>query len=82
MIRLENKNGAELSTALAEIQRLRDSEEVRTAQMMQKVTEIVDLELRTYRKLEREGRSLIDQGINTDELREILKLFGGGIDDA
>jgi len=76
------KNGAELSTALAEIQRLRDSEEVRTAQMMQKVTEIVDLELRTYRKLEREGRSLIDQGINTDELREILKLFGGGIDDA
>lgn len=71
------KNGAELSTALAEIQRLRDSEEVRTAQMMQKVTDIVDRELRSYRKLEREGRALIDQGINTDELREILKLFGG-----
>lgn len=76
------KNGAELSTALAEIQRLRDSEEVRTAQMMQKVTDIVDLELRSYRKLEREGRTLIDQGINTDELREILKLFWGGRDDA
>lgn len=76
------KNGAELSTALAEIQRLRDSEEVRTAQMMQKVTDIVDRELRSFRKLEREGRALIDQGINTDELREILKLFGGGIDDA
>lgn len=75
------KNGAELSTALAEIQRLRDSEEVRTAQMMQKVTDIVDRELRSYRKLEREGRSLIDQGINTDELSEILKLFGGEIDD-
>lgn len=76
------KNGAELSTALAEIQRLRDSEEVRTAQMMQKVTDIVDRELRSYRKLEREGRSLIDQGINTDELCDILKLFGGGRDDA
>jgi ribosome-binding ATPase YchF (GTP1/OBG family) len=80
MIRLE-KDGAELSNALAEIKRLRESEAVKTAAEMARVSSILDVELRELRKQEREGSRLIQDGITLAKLHEILKAFDGDYHD-
>ncbi len=80
MIKAE-KLGAELSSKLAELDRLRKSEEVETAELMDAVTDAVDRELAVYRRREREGARLIEDGITRDRLREIYRVFGGTCDD-
>lgn len=77
MIDMSGKCGAELSTALAEIKSLTTCEEVRTARMMRSVSDLLDGKLRELRRQQREGQALIEQGITLDELKQILKTFGG-----
>ena len=74
--------GAELADKLAELERLRKCEEVQTAELMDAVTDAIDGELAKYRRMEREGARLIEQGITLGRLREIYRTFGGMNDDA
>lgn len=73
------KDGAELNDKLAEIELLRKSEEVRTAQFMKRVSSMLDAELRSLRTDEREGAQLMAQGITMEKLQDILRLMGGGV---
>ena len=73
MIQME-KDGAELNDKLAEISRLRRSDEVKVAQRMAQASDMLDTELRILRRAEREGRRLIEQGITLDKLNEILRM--------
>ena len=76
MIKME-KSGAELADKLAELDRLRKSKAVETAELMAAVTDALDTELAVYRRREREGERLMEQGITLDRLREIYRAFGG-----
>lgn len=74
------KNGAELADKLAEIDRLRKSEEVLTARQAGQVGTMLDLRLREYQKLEREGEQLIQQGVTLDKLNEIMRKLGSEVE--
>lgn len=76
MIQIQ-KNGAEVSSKLAEIKRLRSCEAVKTAQRMSQVSAMLDAELRELQKVEREGKMLIEQGVTLGALDEILRAFDG-----
>ena len=75
------KRGSEVSTALAEIQRLRKCEAVLTARRMAEVSSVLDAEPRELIKLEREGNELIGNGITLAALDEIMRVFGEHNDD-
>ena len=81
MISVE-KNGAELSGKLAEIQSLRKSESVKTAAQMARVSSMLDAELRELRRQAREGKELIAQGITLDKLNDIFRALDGKNNDA
>ena len=70
MIKAE-KVGAEFADKLAEIKRLEDSEEVRTARAADLALRRLDERLRELRALEREGAMLIYQGIDLNALRNM-----------
>ena len=82
MIGIDKKNGAEVSSKLLEIQMLRTCEAVKTAQQMERVSAILDTELRQLRRTEREGKMLIEQGVTLGALEEILRAFDGDNHDA
>ncbi len=79
MIQIE-KNGSEARMKLEEIESLRKSAEVRTAQRMLQVDGILDSEIRMLRKQYLEGLSLISSGVTLEALDAILRKFCGGVD--
>lgn len=70
------KSGAELSTKLAELRAIEKSEAYNTALQMKVTTDIVDQHLVRARRMEREGKQLIAEGISVDGLREIVCSIG------
>ncbi len=81
MIHLCEKCGAELADKLAELERLRKCDEVKTAKLMTSVSDAIDHELLEYRRMEREGTRLIEQGVTLDRLREIQMVLRGQSND-
>lgn len=71
-----SKNGTELSTKLAELRTIEKSEAYNTALQMKVTTDIVDRHLARARRMEREGKQLIAEGISVDRLREIVCSIG------
>lgn len=66
------KNGAELSTKLAELRAIKKSEAYRTALYMRQANEMLDERLAEARRIEREGKQLIADGITMDGINEIV----------
>ena len=76
---IQKKNDStELTDKLSEIEMLRKSEAVATAKMMSRVSSILDIEIHTLRRQEREGKELISDGVTLDKLNDILRAVDGG----
>ena len=80
MIQMERCGAEELNGKIAEIERLGKSEEVRTAELMERVSRMLDIKLRDMRKKFREGEDLIAGGTTAAGLNEILRTMGGAYD--
>lgn len=70
MIRME-KQGLEFYEKLAEIKRLEQSEEVKVAELADKVSQKIDERLRMLRQMQREGAVLMMHDVDTQKLHEI-----------
>lgn len=70
MIRLE-KQGLEFYERLSEIKRLEQSEEVKVAELADKVSRQIDERLRMLRQMQREGAVLMMHDVDTQKLHEI-----------
>lgn len=70
MIRME-KQGLEFYEKLAEIKRLEQSEEVKVAELADKVSRQIDERLRMLRQMQREGAVLMMHDVDTQKLHEI-----------
>lgn len=71
------KKGAELSTKLAELRVIESGEAFRTAMRMQRASAMLDERLSEARRMEREGKQLIAEGMNADAICEIICELGG-----
>lgn len=74
------KNGAELADKLTELREIERSEAYRTAVQMRRASEVLDSRIYEARKMEREGRQLLADGISMDAINEILRKMGSEAD--
>lgn len=66
------KSGAEFSTKLAELRAIEKSEAYRTAQFVRHATKKIDYRLAEARRIEREGKQLLSEGVSISSVSKIL----------
>lgn len=71
------KNGAELSTKIAELRTIEQGEAFRTAMRMRRANALLDERLSEALCVEREGKQLLADGISIDAINEIIQTVSG-----